>query len=354
MRPTTNLDEKYYKQTFYVNTMLLIVHVCLLLLFMYLHVTLMAYVNVLSVLLYAGLFSFYKRSLARYVAIVFIEVLLHMTLATMCIGWNGGFQLYSFCLVPCIFMCDYLARTDGRPTTHPIIVSGILTMIFLGTKAYCASYNAIYTLPDKGLYILLFTYNTIVSFMFLTLYIALSVNRILEKEKKLGEMAEADALTKLPNRYLMEEWLQEGYHSATEENVMAVAILDVDDFKNLNDVYGHNCGDLVLKTLAKQIASIAAKNIYVARWGGEEFLIMYTGREAYRQLKCILEQLRKDIESKVIQFHDQEIGVTVTIGITQRYSKDTSFYDIIRRADECMYEGKKIGKNRIIGRENCS
>lgn len=348
MKTANNIDEKHYPLTWKINSMLLIVHVGLLGLFWYLGVTAMVYVNVVSVSLYGALFFFYKRSIDQYIMIVFMEVLIHMALATLCTGLEAGFQLYSFCLIPCVFLCDYLGMIDGKPTKHPILVSVFIVVVFLGIRGYCLSYKAIYQLRDTKQYIGLFYYNAIVSFVFLTIYIAIFEHNILQREKKLGEMAEVDALTKLPNRYLMGKWLQEGYKESTKEKAMAVAMLDVDDFKKLNDKYGHTCGDLVLQTLAAQISSLAQDPIRVARWGGEEFLFMQTGESAYDKLREVLCQLQERMTELPILFNGEEIRITLTMGISKYHSTDVTYQDIIMRADDYMYEGKKNGKNRIV------
>lgn len=342
-----NSEAKHYTMTRNINTLLLCTHICFLGLFLYFKVNIMVYVNIGSVLIYTSLFFYYKRSVVRYVAIVMVEILVHMSLATICVGWNAGYQFYYFCLLPCIFLCDYLAKTDHKKGMHPIAVSVIVMIVFLMCRRYCVSNKSIYDLSDN-IESMMFVNNMIASFAFLIIYLVIFERQILKKEKQLENMAEIDELTKLPNRHLMQEWLKEGFASSKQGMPMAIAMLDVDDFKKLNDVYGHNSGDMVLTFIASKIEQHSENTMRIARWGGEEFLFLDFREDALQHLLNNLEELRKDVESDCLQIENEKIRVTFTAGITSYDKRDRTVFDTINRADECMYKGKEGGKNRII------
>lgn len=344
---TKNKYEKYYTMARNINGLLLGTHILLFVLFFMLGVTLMVYVNVVSILLYLAMFCYYKN-IAQYVAIGLTEVMIHMSLALICMGWDAGFQFYSFCLIPCIFMCDYMNRSEHRRGMHPIAVSVVNVMVLLGCRWYIVAFQPIYTIENSLLYQILFAYNMAVSFAFLVMYIYLFENSILQKEKMLENMAEMDELTKLPNRYLMQNWLTETFENSKKEHDMAIAMLDVDDFKNLNDVYGHNCGDYVLKTIAGKIRNHIPESTRSARWGGEGFLFLASGKNAGKVLYTQLENVRQEVEQTVFEFQGQKINVTITAGIIEKKESDRTFFETIERADQCMYEGKRDGKNRVV------
>ena len=120
---------------------------------------------------------------------------------------------------------------------------------------------------------------------------------------------------------------------------------DIDFFKKVNDTYGHECGDIVLS----EVATILNKNMrnqgFVARWGGEEFLLVFENcnlDEAVNKLEHILDEIRK----KEISYKDEIVRITMTFGICQGSTDDMD--DVIRMADSKLYEGKAGGRNQIV------
>ncbi|MDR1376503.1 MAG: sensor domain-containing diguanylate cyclase [Synergistaceae bacterium] len=164
--------------------------------------------------------------------------------------------------------------------------------------------------------------------------------------KELKRIAYRDSLTEAPNRRCMEEALNEWMLVHEKKDwPFAVAMGDIDFFKNVNDKYGHDAGDLVLKkvasTLQKHLRSVDA----VGRWGGEEFLILMQNiRE--RQLRKRLESLRKAIEESSVEDKGVEIKVTMSFGCTVPRKGDTPL-SLVSRADDLLYKSKREGRNRV-------
>ena len=127
-------------------------------------------------------------------------------------------------------------------------------------------------------------------------------------------------------------------------DVTFVVMIDANDFKKINDVYGHNAGDEVLKVVAERMRELAPKCI-IARWGGEEFLIRVSGN--LDEGSELLEQLRLGICSEPVSFEGRSIRVTMTIGAAERKEGQT-LDNWIQDADNCLYEGKKSGKNKVV------
>ena len=120
---TNNNGEKYWKLAKIVNTMLLCSHIYLIIMFFMFQVRLMVFVNIVSILVYLINYFWIKRNLHVFFGNAYIEILLHMILAYLCVGWNSGFQIYTFALILTVYYCDYLGQKIKKPSLHPRTVS---------------------------------------------------------------------------------------------------------------------------------------------------------------------------------------------------------------------------------------
>jgi diguanylate cyclase (GGDEF)-like protein len=159
----------------------------------------------------------------------------------------------------------------------------------------------------------------------------------------LKKFAYQDALTKIWNRRKLDEWVKNEIELCQETNsTFSIIYFDIDHFKNINDTYGHEVGDNVLKEFATIVQSSLRETDYFGRWGGEEFLIVATNQSP-QQAFHLAERLRKKIE----QHSFQEVGhATASFGITNFAEKDQP-RTIIRRADLALYEAKQSGRNAV-------
>ncbi|HIK11843.1 MAG TPA: sensor domain-containing diguanylate cyclase [Oscillatoriaceae cyanobacterium M33_DOE_052] len=169
---------------------------------------------------------------------------------------------------------------------------------------------------------------------------------ILERVEELEKMAMVDTLTKLPNRRYLETKLP---HILSEyhENGFAVGVLfiDVDHFKNINDMYGHDVGDEVLKMVANTLAINSRASDIFCRWGGEEFVgIVHNVTEA--QLEEIANRFRILVGTSSLDMGREEIKVTLSIGATISRGNDNS-NSLLKRADQLMYHSKQTGRDRV-------
>lgn len=169
---------------------------------------------------------------------------------------------------------------------------------------------------------------------------------VLNMQRSLRNLVEQDALTALSNRRSGDMQLRQIVKSArAEDRDFCVAIGDIDDFKKVNDTYGHDCGDLVLK----HVAEILQRNIrgsgFVARWGGEEFLLVFDNMDS-AGAERLLENVLTEIRSLECRYDDTPVHVTMTFGLTAGNSGNVT--DLLRAADERLYIGKKSGKNRVV------
>ena len=124
-----------------------------------------------------------------------------------------------------------------------------------------------------------------------------------------------------------------------------MAIIDIDDFKNVNDTYGHNCGDYVLKKIAE---IIKVSDEYVpCRWGGEEFILIGKSASDMDHINELMNRLREAIAKTDFVYEDNRLKITITIGI-EEHTQDITIENWISRTDEKLYHGKKSGKNVVI------
>lgn len=163
------------------------------------------------------------------------------------------------------------------------------------------------------------------------------------------EEADKDPLTGLCNRRCFERNVSFMFNDFKEYGFpLSICIIDIDNFKKINDTYGHDVGDLALKYLAKNITSTIRNNDIAARYGGEEFVIAFSGIIG-EKAKEVCERIRSKIESNpLILGNEDKIEFTVSIGIEEAKESHESILDIIRSADKKLYEAKKTGKNKVV------
>ena len=165
-----------------------------------------------------------------------------------------------------------------------------------------------------------------------------------ELEKRLYQAAITDPLTGLYNRRFADEMLkQEKLTYKRYQTPFCILLIDLDNFKIINDVYGHDVGDKVLVAVANVLKRNVRESDIVARWGGEEFLILLRRIELEDAIK-VAEKIRNAIcQLKVLPVE----GITASIGISC-YSGEGDVYNLVRKADLALYQAKEQGKNCVI------
>lgn len=155
-----------------------------------------------------------------------------------------------------------------------------------------------------------------------------------------------DELTAVYNRNTGINRLKEEILRANRTgNSLCIAMLDIDNFKSINDTYGHLIGDRVLNHVSTQIKNSLRGSDIVSRYGGEEFLIILPDTDEIRALMA-LERVRESIENKKIRVGNEKLDVTVSIGVTE-VGHDEDALEAIARADMALYQAKKTGKNKV-------
>lgn len=161
---------------------------------------------------------------------------------------------------------------------------------------------------------------------------------------ELKEMATTDYLTKLYNRrFFMDQLL----HYVNMDTIdISLILFDVDNFKKINDTYGHNAGDIVLVTISNIFKLILKEEDIISRWGGEEFMICLPDTNITRAIE-IANKLRAEIDKYVFRCEDIRFHCTITGGVVL-YDRNISTEKNITMADEALYTGKSLGKNQCV------
>ncbi|MBU5310660.1 diguanylate cyclase [Tissierella carlieri] len=164
--------------------------------------------------------------------------------------------------------------------------------------------------------------------------------------KELREKLNIDELTKAFNRRAATKKLQETFYLFKRyNNVFAVVIFDIDDFKKINDSYGHDVGDRVLRNLVEIINKSTRKTDFLCRWGGEEFLLICEGLKE-EHLDSFTDKILRDIENFEYEDQGEKYHITISIGASYFNKDDEDFSSVVKRADMALYKSKKEGKNR--------
>jgi diguanylate cyclase (GGDEF)-like protein len=164
---------------------------------------------------------------------------------------------------------------------------------------------------------------------------------------KLEQISRTDPLTKMSNRRDMIEKIDhEKKRFARNGKPFVLIMIDIDNFKLVNDKHGHDAGDFVLESIAHLMQSSVRKQDIIGRWGGEEFLLLLpeTNVEGGKSLS---EKIRKSVSTTPYVIGDLKIPITVTAGVSV-YDRPMTFEQCIKMADQALYEGKNKGKNCVI------
>jgi len=170
---------------------------------------------------------------------------------------------------------------------------------------------------------------------------------LLEHVDKFKNEASTDSLTKLFNRRSFDEILDKAMALYNKNDLhFSLVILDLDDFKKLNDSYGHQAGDEVLRTFGHILQKNMRQEDSAFRYGGEEFAIIASGDKA-KNIKLFIDRIRKQVKETIITFEDHQITFTFSAGIACVH-KTVSKDELINSADQALYYAKRHGKDQVI------
>lgn len=173
--------------------------------------------------------------------------------------------------------------------------------------------------------------------------------RLLQKrEQELEILASTDPMTHLYNRRAFSQISESLFTIAKRDNQkLSVVMLDIDNFKNINDTYGHKTGDSVIIMLSEQLQELSRESDIICRYGGEEFIMLLPNTDS-KGGYFIAQKIRSEVEKLKIDTPHGQLKFTISMGISEiRVEKDESIEAVIKRADDALYESKRSGKNCV-------
>jgi len=306
------------------------------------------------IIIFAALFdvfasSYYHKTI--FVLVKFNVLILAMIVAFIhFLGWNMGVQHFLFILVILEFFAVYNKYALKVGYTIALCFLRIeLFFIFLGKESVVAltkSENEIMQILTS-----------------ITIYWCLAAMcyiygrdsqkmeaKLIQYNEQLRIQANTDKLTGLYNRRKgmekLETIMESKKNAAENATPMSLCICDIDFFKKVNDTYGHDFGDEVLKGVSKILKEEMKDDNFVARWGGEEFLLVFpnmNGEHAY----TVTEIIRSKIKRMSIPYEDTEVKVTMTFGLSE-YGFSETITELLKHADQKLYHGKESGRDRVV------
>lgn len=334
-----------------ITLMCLIMHVIYLITFLYLGITLFVVINIFSLFLYVYLYThkFHLTPNKHYFALC-AEILMHMSLAVLFFGWEYGFQYYIIFL----FTAIYIKIINRIKYLHLYGVAELI--LFVGLRIYTYLFEPVYTnLVPLFVTRIACLFNIMAVFIGMFI-LAKAVNNsnllyrtLLSKDnEELEELAQEDFLTGLANRRSLYNQFEYMKYRSKDAFSCCIAIGDIDDFKQINDEFGHEVGDAILVQMSQIIKSMTRDNDIVCRWGGEEIVIVMPNIP--KDLAYIrLEKIRQKIAESSVKANGEDVYSTITFGLYYHYGEG-DLEQLVSKADQLLYMGKRNGKNQVVSK----
>lgn len=330
------------------------VHVLLVLMFSFFRILPLIILNLCSVSLYISCLIGIKRNknLFKMFLATYLEIIVQSFVATICIGWYFGFPQYIIALVPFGYYMCYSLVESRRKYVIATLMGLVAFISFIGCRMLSTYFGALYELHvSEGVELGIYIFNSVCNFGFLFLvtiiYIAemqMATNKLRSQNAILDNLANVDPLTGLYNRRSMQTFLNRASDREAEKTFCLV-MCDIDNFKKVNDTYGHDFGDIVLREIAQIIQRQVKEYGQVCRWGGEEILLLIGG--SLEQACEIAENIRRDVSEFDFVMEDLTIHCSITIGVALHRLGET-IDNTITHADNNLYYGKRNGKNQVV------
>ncbi|MDP4181442.1 MAG: GGDEF domain-containing protein [Bacillota bacterium] len=347
-------DLRFYLFSTQLYLLCLIIHAALIVFFFLIKVYLMTIFNLFSCILFASVVIINKRgllNLAYHLAL--IEITIHSSFATLCLGWQSNFCFYS------VAICSVIMFTTFLKLYIKLIEIALSSFLYLFTYGYIIKHSTLYNADVFHINIIGFV-NIIVMISLLTsiFYRFFLETSILND--KLKTAAETDSLTGAYNRRFFNEYVdieakrllsELNYTTESKHQInFGIAIIDIDNFKKINDTYGHLVGDNVLIEVVEIIKKSIFSRDLICRYGGEEFVVLFT-RTSKDGAIIASEKIRKEVEQHRFIFNDEIKNGQITISIGFACFDENMSYNIesiLQLADKRLYTAKASGKNKLI------
>ncbi|MBA5689928.1 GGDEF domain-containing protein [Rugamonas apoptosis] len=270
---------------------------------------------------------------------MWVLYLLQLLFSVVLIGPAPGFQYYMIATIPALF------SSTQWPLSAKIFQTIVIALFYIACDVILTTWTPIYPLPLHTAELLRNV--NIIGTCATTAVVSYMLScTVKQAEQRLKSLAATDALTGLLNRRRMTESIEKEYaHTRRVFRPLALIICDIDRFKSINDRYGHDGGDRVLREVGKLFRSLRDYDS-VARWGGEEFIVLLPDADLGIAMN-VAERLRTGVAESVIAINDTPVPVTMTFGVAQIHPGET-WQSALARADQALYRGKEGGRNRVV------
>ena len=320
-------------------------HVMQILIFLLWGSLLLASINFASICIYVICITLLLKGKTSATGIVFSGEIAVVGVILTCLMGNDTFLFaYFFVLLLIQMMIPYA----GWRIRIPVIMS-VITLLF-GSFAISVLRPPVIDITPIKIYYSVFNIMVGASSVVATVAVNNLVNRMISQLQKTKldqymNKAHVDELTGLYNRRYAQVVFDEICGDSEQGDRWCVAMLDIDDFKQVNDHYGHSAGDSVLQAISAAIKASLRKTDHVFRWGGEEFLILIRNASVEDSYHT-LEKMRKTIQDNQIKIGAHDISLTVTIGLCEHVGQD--IIQSVELSDQNLYKGKSSGKNVVV------
>ncbi|MET0349986.1 MAG: GGDEF domain-containing protein, partial [Rhizobacter sp.] len=271
------------------------------------------------------------------VLLVWVAICGHSTLATLGLGWDSGFHYYVLLMVPVMFV------SPGRRDVTRVLLGVLLAVFYVALDVMARRTVPLEPIAPGALDWVRF-FNMVSTFFVLGYLAHVYFGVVGVAESHLRALATTDPLTGLANRRrILDVANYEIQRGRREGTPLSFVLGDVDHFKRINDGRGHETGDQVLMAMAGVLRTVVRERDTVARWGGEEFLVVLP-ETALDEAMRVAERARVAMEAGV---WPDDRPVTMTLGVSQWRDGET-LAEAVARADEALYRGKHAGRNRSV------
>ncbi|MCW8306785.1 GGDEF domain-containing protein [Acidiphilium sp. PA] len=298
-----------------------------------------AAMNLCSAGLYALSYNLLKRRHNRpAIMLIWAEVFGHATIGTLLSGWESGYYYYFLMFVPTVAI--------SLPRQRAIILIGCLWAYFIALMILGATLHPLAPINHTAL-LFLQGYNVTVLIGMVTYFTLMYRRLAISAEQKLKRLATTDPLTGLFNRRSTVEMAANCVAAVTRGGGdLSFILADIDHFKSINDKFGHSAGDAILTAVAAKLRELVRAQDVLARWGGEEFLVILpdTPIEGAAELAT---RFQESLTAFNLQIGEHRVSISLTMGVSTR-APGESFDAAVARADQALYRGKELGRNRII------
>ncbi len=326
----------------------LIIHIMLVFLFAHYKVNLLFFTSFISITLYIFILIFYSKLPELLVFLLeYIIILTYCIEAAVIMRASAGLEFFSLGMVPTVFLFTF-------NIPHPKWLYPVLSIPPLMLSVIFVVFFPLYPLPAPDIFYFIHKLFSLFGILIAMIYICIKLEhdiRVAERKSKETEdaliyIANHDSLTKLINR----RRLWEHFHVYQDRKELynsdyCICIFDIDNFKNLNDSYGHDCGDLVLHDTSQIIHDMIPANVKLGRWGGEEFVLLFP--RSSPDVVQDVEEIRKTIANNNFVYDGKTMSITLTFGLASSKGCST-IKEMLIEADTQLMKGKNNGKNQVV------